>query len=140
MASTWQPGQSGNPSGRPRGATNRRSRAILAEARERGVEPITVMTDAMAHFLERAGDSADDGERDALILQAVEVASLAAPYCHPRLRQVEVSGPDGGPIQTMGLMAHLTNEELAERARLKLGRPPLTLIAGPEPARVTSDQ
>jgi hypothetical protein len=47
------------------------------------------------------------------------VASLAAPYCHPKLRQVEVSGPDGGPIKTMGLMAHLTDEELAERARLK---------------------
>jgi hypothetical protein len=71
-----------------------------------------------------------------MILQAVEVASLAAPYCHPKLRQVEVSGPDGGPIQAMGLMAHLTNEELAERARLKLGRPPLRLIAGPEPAGV----
>jgi hypothetical protein len=78
--------------------------------------------------------------RDAMILQAVEVASLAAPYCHAKLRQVEVSGPDGGPIQTIGLMAHLTNEELAERARLKLGGPPLTLIAGPEPARVASDR
>ena len=87
MGATWQPGQSGNPSGRPRGATNRRSRAILAEARELGVEPIAVMLDAMAHFLQRANEAADGSEQDALILQAVEVASLAAPYCHPKLRQ-----------------------------------------------------
>jgi hypothetical protein len=130
MGATWQPGQSGNPSGRPRGATNRRSREILAEARELGVEPIAVMFHAMQHFLRCAEEATDDSERDAMILQAVEVATLAAPYCHPKLRQVEVSGPDGGPIQTMGLMAHLTNEELAERARLKLGRPPLKLIGG----------
>ena len=128
MGATWQPGQSGNPSGRPRGATNRRSRAILAEARERGVEPMAVMLDAMAHFLQRANDAAEDSEKYAMILQAVEVASLAAPYCHAKLRQVEVSGPGGGPMKVTGLMAHLTNEELAERARLKLGRPPLKLI------------
>jgi hypothetical protein len=102
MGATWQPGQSGNPSGRPRGATNRRSREILAEARERGIEPIQVMFHAMEHFLQRAKDAEDDGEQDAMISQAVEVASLAAPYCHPKLRQVEVSGPDGGPVQTMG--------------------------------------
>ena len=125
MGATWQPGQSGNPAGRPKGVVNKRSRAILAEAQERGIEPIQVMFDAMQHFLRRAEDATEDSEKDVMILQAVEVASLAAPYCHPKLRQVEVSGPNGGPVETMGLLAHLTNEELAERARLKLGRPPL---------------
>jgi hypothetical protein len=131
MSAKWQPGQSGNPAGRPKGAVNKRSRAILAEAQERGVEPITVMLEAMAHFLQRANDAAEDSEKDAMILQAVEVASLAAPYCHPKLRQVEVSGPDGEPVQSVGLLAHLTNEELAERAGLRLGRPLLRLVAGP---------
>jgi hypothetical protein len=136
MDARWQRGQSGNPAGRPRGAINRRNREILAEARERGIEPIQVMFDAMQHFLRRAEDATEDSEKDVMIVQAVEVASLAAPYCHPKLRQVEVTGPDGGPIQTLGLLAHLTNEELAERAQLKLGRPPLKLIAEPDTALI----
>jgi hypothetical protein len=127
----WQPGQSGNPAGRPRGSTNRRNRELLAEAQERGVEPIQVLFDAIEHFLGRAQESSGE-EQDGHVLSAVSIAKEAAPYCHAKLRQIEVSGPDGGPVQTMGLLAHLTNEELAERARLKLGRPPLKLIRGPD--------
>lgn len=95
-----------------------RKRALLAEAQELGVDPIRVMFNAMAHFLERAKAAKANAAKDELILQAVEVAKMAAPYCHPKLGQLEVSGPDGGPIEHMGLMAHLTNEELAERAHL----------------------
>jgi len=35
-----------------------------------------------------------------LAILAAEVASKAAPYCHPRLNAVEVTGKDGTPLET----------------------------------------
>ncbi len=90
MSARWQAGQSGNPTGRPKGAVNRRSREILAEAHERGVDPIQVMFEAIEHFMERAKETTGE-EQDGHMLSAVSVAKEAAPYCHPKLRAVEIS-------------------------------------------------
>jgi hypothetical protein len=100
MSARWQPGSSGNPTGRPKGAVNRRSREILAEAQERGVDPIQVMFEAIEHFMERAQETRGE-EQDGHMLSAVSVAKEAAPFCHPKLRAVEISAkpsPDRLPM------------------------------------------
>ncbi len=90
MSARWQPGQSGNLAGRPKGAVNRRSREILAEAQERGVDPIQVMFEAIKHFMERAKETTGE-EQDGPMLSAVSVAKETARFCHPKLRAVEIS-------------------------------------------------
>jgi hypothetical protein len=96
MSSRWQPGQSGNRAGRPTGSANKRSREILAEARERGIDPIQVLFAAIEHFMKRAKETTGE-EQDGHMLSAVSVAKEAAPFCHPRLRAVELTSSDNPP-------------------------------------------
>jgi hypothetical protein len=113
MSARWQPGLSGNPTGRPKGAVNRRSREILAEAQERGVDPIQVMFEAIEHFMERAKETTGE-EQDGHMLSAVSVAKEAAPFCHPKLRAIELTGRDGSPLAPI---TPYTDEELDVRWR-----------------------
>lgn len=104
------------PAGRPKGAINKKSLALIADAEKRGLTPMEVMLDNMR----MAYDSAKAAEaeipilnpdllsRDAMatfkvMMQAVkrvvgfrEIAQScardAAPYIHPRLTAVEHSG------------------------------------------------
>lgn len=109
MSVRWQPGQSGNLAGRPKGAVNRRSKEILAEARERGVDPIEVLFAAIEHFLARAEEATGE-EQDGHLMSAVSIAKEAAPYCHPRLRAVDISAsPPPDPLTSY------TDDELGAR-------------------------
>lgn len=45
------------------------------------------------HFGVMRDELAEPGRRD-------EAAKALLPYCHPRLQAIELSGKDGGPIQT----------------------------------------
>lgn len=82
---------------------------------ETGLSPLDVMLDNMRFAHEGAGraletlakiDEADPIEKfnaykEMLNLRtmAQDAAKDAAPYMHPRLANVEHSGPDGGPIE-----------------------------------------
>jgi hypothetical protein len=73
----FQPGQSGNPAGKPKGAVSKQRRAVQAIAEELGITPAEVMLRRMAELWERGTDEARD--------RAVQIAAMAAPYVHPRL-------------------------------------------------------
>lgn len=71
--------------GRKAGAITTRSRTIAEGALKDGLTPLEYMLQLMRD------------ENKPVELRA-EMAKAAAPYVHPRLATVEVSGKDGGPI------------------------------------------
>lgn len=73
--------------GRAKGTPNRASAAKAAEIAATGETPL-------AYLLRIMRDSA---KPEAM---RIEAAKSAAPYVHPKLATLEVSGPDGGPIET----------------------------------------
>lgn len=78
----------GRPPGRPKGSRTKKTRDIAERALAAGYEPLEVMIKAMRVAV-------DAGAWD----KAADLASKCAPYCHPKLNAVEVSGKDGGPIE-----------------------------------------
>jgi hypothetical protein len=81
------------------GLSSRSGRSVGAPCsdQERGVDPIQVLFDAIEHFMERAKETTGD-EQDGHVLSAVSIAKEAAPYCHPKLRAVELTGRSGSPL------------------------------------------
>lgn len=70
-----------NGAGRKKGSLTSRSREIIERVAETGLTPLQVMLEAMMHYHE-AGDRA----------KASQIARDAAPYCHPRLSAMQISG------------------------------------------------
>ena len=83
----FKPGESGNPSGRPRGARNKRSLANIEAAQAGGQMPL----DFMLAFMR---DETQPLER------RLEAAKCAAPYVHARLASIEHSGSQDKPMTT----------------------------------------
>ena len=93
--------------GRPAGSATRRTREIADAAAKDGLSPLEVMLRAMReHALADRWD------------QAAAVAK-AAPYCHPRLAAVEVSGEDGGPVQSISMNMTVKEAAAAYAATLR---------------------
>ena len=82
--------------GRKKGAATRKTREIADKAAEEGITPLEFMLQVM-----RTEPDPDLDPRD--LLQACtlrfEAAKAAAPYIHPRLAAVEVTGENGGPVR-----------------------------------------
>lgn len=103
MALHKPPGKQVAPSERAKRAQSYRHRRFVDEACMNGKLPIEVMIETMRELYDRAQSipiKDDNGlylppseataARDQLLLEAVEVAKIAAPYVHPRLSAVEV--------------------------------------------------
>jgi len=86
----FAPGQSGNPSGRPKGARNKATAKREREIAKSGLTPLEYMLQVMRN------PKASEDRRD-------DMAKAAAPYVHPKLASMQHSGPRGGPIQTVDL-------------------------------------
>ena len=79
--------------GRKPGSATKRTREIADKAAAEGITPLEVMLEAM-----RRKVAANDYDG------AAQHAKDAAPYMHPRLSNVEATGRDGGPIETITMI------------------------------------
>lgn len=84
MAGGSRPGE--RRGGRKKGVPNKATAARQAEIAASGETPLDYMLRVMRD------PSADHERRD-------KMAAAAAPYVHPRLNAVTVSGENGGPIE-----------------------------------------
>jgi hypothetical protein len=82
MANTWGGARKG--AGRKPGPATERTREIANQLAQEECSPIHVMVKAMKHYLAQ-----NDFEH------AVETAKSLAPYVHPRLSAIELTGEDG---------------------------------------------
>ena len=83
----FQRGVSGNPSGRPRCARNKRSLTIIEDAQAAGQLPLEFLLSVMR-----------DNEQK--IERRIEAAKAAAPYLHSKLASIENPGPPDKPQVT----------------------------------------
>ena len=81
----FQPGQSGNPNGRPKGSRNKATAKREAEIEATGLSPLSFMLSILR-------------DEEASMEDRKWAAEKAAPYVHPRLAQQQFKGPDGGNI------------------------------------------
>ncbi|WP_051952573.1 hypothetical protein [Methylocapsa aurea] len=96
--------------GRRKGSTTTRTREIAERAFEEGVTPLEYMLSVMR----------DIGAQPAVRLDA---AKYCAPYVHPRLAAIEMTGRNGGPIETVDSSPLETARRIAfifEKARRAL--------------------
>lgn len=75
--------------GRKKGSLSKKTREIAEKAAATGITPLEVMIEAMRKAYKSKGGAA----------AAFQYAIAAAPYMHPRISSIEVSGPDAGPIE-----------------------------------------
>lgn len=80
---------------------------MVEEAKLGGIEPLDLMLQAMRKAWE-AGD----------VPTAQAYAKDAAPYIHPRLTAAQVTGKDGGPLQTEDATKRTPSERKAEALAL----------------------
>ena len=83
--------------GRKVGATTKKTREIAEQAVAEGITPLEVMMRAMRKFVENAEKMAgvDEAGSMSLMKEAADVAKNAAPYIHPRLAAMEITGKNG---------------------------------------------
>ena len=74
--------------GRRQGSLTTRTREVAEKAIQEGTTPLEVMLAAMRFHVK-----AKDLDR------AAAIAKDAAPYIHPKLAAVEMTGKDGAPLQ-----------------------------------------
>lgn len=103
-------------SGRKPGTQNTKTQELVAKALRQGITPLEVMIEAMRfHYDAHKRALAEAIERDALrqyhapsLDLAAAVAKDAAPFMHPRLNAIAVTGKDEGPIQVEDVSARDT--------------------------------
>lgn len=72
-------------SGRPKGSPNKKTAEVQNAVAASGITPLEYMLSVMRD------EATEPRER-------LDAAKSAAPYIHPKLSSVELSGPDGGDI------------------------------------------
>lgn len=96
------------------GAINKNKRALLLalQARYPDYQPVVEMADA-AFKLSDAARQADPDSAPGLWAQASQAHDRVAQYVTPKLKAIEVTGQDGGPVR----FASMSDEELEAYAR-----------------------
>lgn len=88
--------RTGKPRGRPKGARNKATNARQAAVKASGSTPLDVMLKRMRYHEHQAelAKRRKDGKADEIqhLAAADEAARGAAPYVHPRLSAVQMSG------------------------------------------------
>lgn len=84
-------------SGRKKGSATKRTREIADRAAEEGITPLEYMLQVMR---QEPSEELEAREMLQAITLRFEAAKAAAPYIHPRLAAVEVTGENGGPIKS----------------------------------------
>lgn len=111
--------------GRKKGAATKRTRQIADKAAEQGITPLEVMLQTMAALMQKADElkkaKLKPGEKPTvtpleMMIEAASVAKDAAPYMHPRLAAMELSGKDGKPVAFIS-NNNITPEQLAEAVK-----------------------
>jgi hypothetical protein len=74
--------------GRKPGSLTAKTRAIAEKCAEQGATPLEVMVEAYLKLKEEGN-----------IVEAAKIAKDAAPYMHPRLSNIELSGDADSPVQ-----------------------------------------
>lgn len=102
MKSNIQPKSIGNQtrggkrpgSGRKKGSATKKTREIADRAAEEGITPLEYMLNVMRQ------DSTHEDPKVQAVRETLrfEAAKAAAPYIHPRLAAVEMTGKDGAPL------------------------------------------
>ncbi len=83
------------PVGRPKGSLTKRTAAIALRASAAGITPLDYMIKIMR---EPIPAEATPEVVASLKIMKMQAAIAAAPYMHPRLSAVQMSGPGGGDI------------------------------------------
>lgn len=81
-------------------ATKRR-KEVAAAALAEGISPLDVMLTTMRSLWDQAVDAEGKVVNIGKAMQANMVAKDAAPFIHPKLSNIEASGPDGAPLQVI---------------------------------------
>ncbi len=100
----FQPGQSGNPNGRPKGSRNKASAKREAEVEASGLTPLAYMLAVLRD---------EEASRE----ERMWAAKAAAPYVHPRLAHQQFAGADGGAIVVQIVRFTDVEEEAADEAQ-----------------------
>ena len=96
--------------GRPAGSVNRPKRQLLALLQEKypNYQPVLEMTRAAVELSKQAEETNEAN----LWTQASTAHEKVAQYVTPKLKALEVTGPEGGPIE----WAELSDDDLRKRA------------------------
>jgi hypothetical protein len=81
-------------SGRPKGSETKKRAEVALRATEAGLTPLEYMLGIVR-----------DVTADAMT--RLDAAKSAAPYCHPRLANVQVSGDPDNPLQAINTVEHV---------------------------------
>lgn len=96
--------------GRKKGSLSKKTVLIAEKAAKEGITPLEVMIQAMREVYDKEGAPA-----------AVPFAKECAPYMHPKLANVEMTGKDGGPIEYSNLSDVEIDRRLSELTDGKVG-------------------
>ena len=88
-----------NKGGRPKGSMNIRTRELMRQYLNDGeVTPLEIFVECMRGAWKKAQTAKRPEKREKAIKLATEYAERAAPYLHPALRSIEMTGDEEQPI------------------------------------------
>lgn len=96
--------------GRKKGSLNKKTVLIAEKAAANGITPLEVMIQAMREVYNKEGAPA-----------AVPFAKECAPYMHPKMANIELTGKNGGPIEHSNMTDVEIDRRLSELIGTKVG-------------------